>query len=323
MPSDAPVPKLDRTLRELGSDIPPDDVLARRRARVRLMSMIEGSAQAGRRRVGVTAAAAVLALALVGTSFVWISFGLGEHRAAAATLDALAAAAESRPAQAVPEGWYVHTSSEGTLLLTGQDLDSGSGWRVLVPVYRESWIAKDGSGRLIETVGKPSFVRAADRNAWERAGAPELEGTEATTRERYGPGGLFFLDARDVPQEAEDLLAAVEARQLVPGPAGDATSLRIIASLLRDAFLMPAQRAAAFEAASKLASITSLGDVIDHAGRTGVAIAATDEQGDVELVFDPDTALLLEERYIEATDRSIRTWITYTGFDVTPSQDMP
>ena len=65
----------------------------------------------------------------------------------------------------------------------------------LVPVTRELWVKPDGSGRLIETRGEPTWFGPADKAAWVAAGSPDLGGKHAHGHElRDDAGGR---DARN------------------------------------------------------------------------------------------------------------------------------
>jgi hypothetical protein len=73
--------------------------------------------------------------------------------------------------------------------------------------------------------------------------------------------------------------------------------------VLREARATPEQRAAAYEALARVPGVILVGEVTDHFGRQGVAVAIDIVDNEPTgflyrymLVFDPETADLLEER---------------------------
>ena len=70
-----------------------------------------------------------------------------------------------------------------------------------------------------------------------------------------------------------------------------------VGDYLRETATTPAQRAALYEVAATIDGVVLLGDVTDHAGRSGTAVAIDDAEQGVRhtMVFDPDTGVLLEE----------------------------
>ncbi len=72
--------------------------------------------------------------------------------------------------------------------------------------------------------------------------------------------------------------------------------------VLREARATPEQRAAAYEALARVPGLTLVGEVTDRLGRPGVAVGfdyprqRADRLYRYVLVFDPETADLLEER---------------------------
>lgn len=80
------------------------------------------------------------------------------------------------------------------------------------------------------------------------------------------------------------------------------------ADLIREAYLSPAALAAVFGALAKIPSVTVVGDVVDEAGRTGVAVTLTEVQGSrAELIFDRRSFAFLGERSVAVDDRDGRT----------------
>lgn len=90
-----------------------------------------------------------------------------------------------------------------------------------MPVTREAWIAPDGSGRLLETTGTPSFPTERDRATWIAAGRPDLGGNK--TSDEVFPaaapdkGGLFYFDLSNLPTDPTQLRQLIEDRKVEGG----------------------------------------------------------------------------------------------------------
>jgi hypothetical protein len=184
---------------------------------------------------------------------------------------------------------------------------------VLMPAVREAWIGIDGSGRLLTKNGTPRFLSEKDRAVWEAAGEPDL-GSNQTSDETFSAaapdkGGLYYMDLSRLPTDTRALRAKIEGREIEGGPPGDAETFTIIADMLRETYASPALRAALFEVAADLHGVELLGSVKDPVGRDGTAVVYTHAGQRHELIFDPDTSVMLGERYV-VTDRS------KGGFDV-------
>jgi len=71
----------------------------------------------------------------------------------------------------------------------------------------------------------------------------------------------------------------------------------------------PAVRGALYEVAADLPGVELVGRVKDAAGRSSVAVAYTHDTGEgairQEFIFDPQTAVLLGERYVLVEDSTI------------------
>ena len=195
-------------------------------------------------------------------------------------------------------GQYVYTKTES--LDESDWADAGpnhEGFSVLMPRVREAWIGTDGSGRLLETTGTPTFLSEKDRTAWIASGRPDL-GANQTSNEAYQAGGLSYMDLSKLPTDPEQLGRMIERRQIEGGPPGDAETFTIIADMLRETYAPPKLRAALYQIASELPGVELLGTVDDSAGREGVAVAYTNAGSRHELIFDPNTSWLLGERYV-------------------------
>jgi hypothetical protein len=287
------------------------------RARAALMDTIAGAPpvraprrHGARRRpllglVGIAAAAGLAALAGLPGS------GDGTPPAAAAVLKhtALIAAAQAPSAPPGP-GQYVYTRSVGTNEVDTADAgpQHDQYFRVAYHDARQAWIATDGSGRLVESETDPHFVSAKDRRAWIASGRPSLR--IAPSSERFGPGGLYYLDLTRLPTNPDKLRALIEQRKIEGGPPGDAETFVIIGDLLRETYAPPKLRAALFQVASQLPGIQLLGPT-HWTGRRGVAVAYPGGGYLHELVFSPTTAALLGERTVQAHTGKVAAWTIY------------
>jgi len=253
-------------------------------------------ARTRRRRAGSIAAAAVVAGAVVSAGAL-LSPGspVGPMpAAAAAVLRHLADVAATQPASVVPgPGQYLYVDSQqANLDRTG---GSGASYAVLLPEERQIWIGTDGSGRLRQTYGTPSFLTAKDHAAWVAAGSPALPGG-APMDDSFGPGGLVDgpTDVTKLPTDPSALGIAIS--RMSSGAPAPAEVFTRIGDLLRETDASPALRAALYRVAAELPGVELLGSVTDHVGRAGIGVAYTAHGTQDELIFDPRTSALLGEQ---------------------------
>lgn len=178
-------------------------------------------------------------------------------------------------------------------------------WSVLVPSQRQTWVSFGSRRGRVRTVsGKPRFVSADQRAGWVAAGSPPLprpgEVEDSTV------SGASILDAAELPTDPLILRRMIEAREIrgVEGPPGEAETFTLIGDMLRQSYLPAAVRAAIYQLTAELPGVELLGAVDDPIGRPGTGIAYTDARRGIrhELVFDPETSVLLGEQ--ESTIRS-------------------
>jgi hypothetical protein len=245
-------------------------------------------------RVGVGVAAAAVAIALVVPAILPGGGPGGAEPAAAAALHRAALAAAKQPAAPAPQlGQFVYTKSR-SVNIGMWAMGDGQTFSVTQPVTREAWIGPDGSGRLLQTSGTATFPTPADEEAWRAAGSPDLrEGS--TTDDAFAAGGLSFVDLSGLPTDPDALLQVIEDRTIVGGPPGDAETFTLIGDLLRETYATPALRAALYEVAASLPGVELIGTVRDASGRSGVAVAYEHDGTRNELIFDPETAVMLGE----------------------------
>jgi hypothetical protein len=281
-------------LRRLAPDVADASSADWSQARAALARRMESSP---RRRRGWAAAFAVVPVAAVLLAALWGGSTTGPSPAAAALNDAaLRIASRPSPQLGPGDAWYVQSrgaSINSSTTVTG----SYSYWQTS---HHRQWIACDGSRHVIRTDGPPHFLTAADRQAWVDSGREELP-YRLNIRESVEKPFLLlgeWVSCAEVqamptnPAEIRALLAENTATaQLEP----DYEQLDAIAETLRNAPLSSEQAAALYRAAAGIPGIELLGRARDHAGRSGLVVAADDESHGIriELMIDSRTGLLL------------------------------
>jgi hypothetical protein len=235
--------------------------------------------------------------------FLFVSFAQRPMNASASTTETWYALASTAAKQEVnfvetPNG-YRHLKSEEMNLITSVNKNNQP-FSVLIPKTREVWIAKDGSGRIHETEGKPIFLGERDRNRWQAAGSPSLG---SAMDKDFAPNGLSFTDFSRLPTDPDALAAIILGEADNPsGPPVNVGMFVVLGDYLRQLGASRELRSALFKVAAKIEGVESIGKVTDRLGRQGVALAVTtDHWGGKQrlmLVFDPITSMLLEEQKI-------------------------
>jgi len=304
-------------LRAFRADLGPSGDAARETGRERVL---EGAAAAGRKRrvrapraalaLGATVAAVAGGLAIVS--------GLDEGHVAPAPATAsealrrVATVAEHRDGPGVPrDDQFFYVASEGTELVssfpTRYPKDSFS---YLYTKRREIWLSVDRSGLLSEEqVGPPRWVTPRDRENWLKAGrqgetaqhGPHEEPMDAIHEyyvgdEKFTTAQLLAYDP--TPQQLFDRL---RSRVGDRGQSRDGEVFVEIADALREAPQTPHLRATLYRALALVPGVQFLGNVHDRLGRAAVGVAFTEHTGlRQELLFDPQTAEILNERQVVA-----------------------
>jgi len=256
--------------------------------------------------VAATAAAAATAIAV--TALLPAGSG-GPSPAAAAVLRHAARAAAKQPPIAPPApGQFVYTKSESLFMDTA--VTNGQRINYYEHLTREAWIGADGSGRIREADGPPSFVTSADEDAWLAAGKPDLTGSRNSDRS-FQAGGLSYPDPSKLPTDPAQLEQLIKDRTIEDGPPGDAETFTIIGDLLRETYAPPAVRSALYTIASQLPGVELVGAVHDQLGRPGTAVAYVSHAIRSELIFDPQTSALLAERQqvIGTNPSQVQPWV--------------
>lgn len=307
-------------VRAFGRDVPGPDAQTRAAARTALLVHADAAAagarwtapvrSGSRRGFRITVAVAALAtLALIGSGL--LPLGRGPDPAAAAALQRAADAAAAQPAGSA-QG-YRHTKSVGAHLMgVGGSSDRPNGAWALIPVEREIWIKADGSGRLVESRGEPTWFGPADKAAWVASGLELPSPSHSDTRfgaaptgvapgtPQAWPGSLYYEDLAALPTDVTALRRVIDDRAAAGGGSTDYERFTIVGDLLRETVGTPQLRASLYRVAAGLSGVDLIGSVTDRAGRIGTAVAMTIDGSSRglerrTLIFDPATAVLLAE----------------------------
>ena len=112
-------------------------------------------------------------------------------------------------------------------------------------------------------------------------------------------GSAGQMQSLDLPTDPTVLYARLAKDAKGHGDGLYTEMFTLVGDNLRENFTTPAQRAALYEVAARLPGVELIGDVIDAAGRAGIAVAVVDEDGiREELVFDRTSYELLGEEQI-------------------------
>jgi hypothetical protein len=271
--------ELDLISRFQEGDHPPD-ADARDRTRTRLMDVITTSARLDRaptqtrggrgRRVGMAVAAAV-AVALIVVLIV-----PGGAPNASATLLRLSKVAVRGPGWESPSnGQYVYTR------VVSRSPSCDANGCILEDVRRDSWVARDGSGRVVE----------------DRSGQ--------LSDQTFAPGTLPFDDLHEVLGLSQDQVRQYLLQRIGGAGADQDFALFVkIGRILGETLALPEARMALFQLAASLPDTQDLGEMSDHLGRTGIGIGYTSEGVQHQIIFDGDTALVLGEQNVQVDGSS-------------------
>ena len=226
------------------------------------------------------------------------------------------AADAARAQEGVPPDKYLYVRSVNASLAMGH-LPSPDAEAMLdccaalVPHIRELWLGDEpGDAQVRErTVGDLQFLNEEERERWIQLGRPELESKTPFSGILVGLPPRLYQGPVDLPSDADAIYdqfeqdAEADARQ--PGvdvDVGGSMFLRF-SDVLREARATPEQRAAAYEALARVPGVILVGETTDRLGRRGVGVAIDIAHNEPSaflyryvLVFDPETADLLEER---------------------------
>jgi hypothetical protein len=271
-------------LREIAPETVAPTLASVASARATLLRRIETAERRahGRRRLWALPAAGAVAAASVAAA-AFLSVGSGGEETANAAVVLRRAAAAARAQSALEPGEYLYVKSVDAYLATSAD----DGFSVLVPHVRELWLGLDG-GRLHESSGEPIFLSDRDRQRWIEAGRPELPG-----------GGVSDtrVPARslDLPSNVDALWRTFEAEARRKSAPFAWSMFQLVGDALRETVAAPAQRAALFEVAARIPGVRLEKQVVDEAGRAGIAVGMDYGAIRFTLVIDPETYDLFAE----------------------------
>jgi len=160
---------------------------------------------------------------------------------------------------------------------------------------------------------------------------PTPPGVEPGTPQAW-PGSLSYENVDALPTDAGALRRVIDARAAAGGGATDYERFTIVGDLLRGTVGTPRLREALYRVAAGLGGVELVGSMTDRAGRTGTAVAMTNDQSsrDLErrvLIFDPQTSSLLAEEdvllhkvdWLDAEPPLIIGYNTYLVSDIVPT----
>jgi hypothetical protein len=268
---------------------------------------------------GITRITAALpdGLATAGATVAIVS-GLDEGHVAPAPATAsealrrVATVAEHRDGPGVPrDDQFFYVASEGTELTTAAPTsDPADSYSYLYTKRREIWLSVAREGLLHqEQVGAPRWLTPRDRQNWIAAGRPDESGQagsdempmEAIGRYYVGDEKLTSAQLRDYDPTPHQLFDRLRTRVGDRGQSRDGEVFVEIADALREAPQTPRLRATLYRALALVPGVQLLGNVHDRLGRAAVGVAFTEHTGlRQELLFDPETSEILNERQVVA-----------------------
>lgn len=262
-----------------------------------------------RRRLGLAslAAAVLVAVALLALPVV-LPFGspASIDPATASLLHRFSSRALKTPQEPAPQpGQYVYERTRSSVLYAFTSSGTGASFRYFTPSTEEQWLGTDGSGRSASSIGQPTFLTNADRQAYEgyvASGYMEEEwggfdwGRTYTDASRAGE--LIFFDFSDLPTDVDELKGMIERREIIGGPEGDWETFNLSADILTWSYAPPELRAALFEVMATLPGISASGQTHDAFGRPGIVVGYTHDDWRQEIVLDRRTGQVLERRWV-------------------------
>jgi hypothetical protein len=269
-------PDIFAELKRLGDDMAAMDEAAKSRARARLDEEIRRERSPRRPHAVWRPLAAAAAAALVAVAS-WTLLGPSFRRPTTreSAISQLAEAASTQPSPSVPAGSYVYTRSRVRTTIADTNITTGETETAVVVSRRETWIAPDGSGLILE-----------------RPLGPEAGESKRITGK---PGELRFPSLNRFPTEPHALLEAIRGPGFLDQPDNDFDVLSGIGALLRDPYVDPPHREALFLIVQGIEGVDVVEGYRDRLGRLGTALSLREGARSVTLVFEPRTSRLLEE----------------------------
>jgi hypothetical protein len=314
----------DRIEELLRGDVPPEDPVARERARARLRATIghEHVQSPVRRRLRLAAFAAASLAAAVVLLVLQLLLPIGPAG------PRLSAAAEIRQLGRISSQQTSLEVNDSEFLYRREEEDGPEGYTLIeanieyalrIHAIVERWTASDGSGETRISYQSVDFASVEDRQSWRAAGSPELPAIGTPIEEDYTKGGLPFYAVEELPTQPDTLERALaEGQAIAPAP-GNANRLSTIGTLLAQGNASPALRQALFEVAAGIPGVVVDQQATDPIGRAAISVSVTDTSGETRLFFDPiDASLLGSLRSHPATDEGSGSmeWQAYRAWGV-------
>ncbi len=244
--------------------------------------------------VGIGAAAALAVGVILPTGGVG-HVHVGIDPGATAVLIDAARASTATPALLPAPGYYVYSETTDTVLAYG----NGFGGNSATYWYRETqtkqtWTARDGSGRTLIGYSPAVFVSAASERAWRSSGQPLP--TSVPADQSYGPSAQrasLNLDPNGLPTTPAALRAALAERYRLSTSALGLFSVGV--SLLQEPGLQPTLRSSIYRMLSQTPGLSFYGAATNADGQSGQAVGLVASGVRVEMIFDVSTGRLIGE----------------------------
>ncbi|MFC0602891.1 CU044_5270 family protein [Streptomyces palmae] len=287
--------------------------------------------------VGALTAAAAAAAVVVANTVGGTGAGTeGGHRQVDGSAILLSAASHAEKAPGGGRFWYLNKRYGGILHVPGKNYD------IVVRDEARTWVAKGTTKQWqqVSDIGARPAT-AADTRAWRADGSPKQWDLRATYGERVTyrgagviaqdvPGGtsdtvpMVEIDLKELPglptdpKELRDRLAKIIDKEYnAPQDILDGMVIEAASYLAMELPASPQQRAAAYRLLAKEPGVRDIGQVTDHEGRRGNAVAIENPHGGghLRLIFDRENGLPLGEEKYSAdgkldgyTSITARTW---------------
>ncbi|HEY0246620.1 MAG TPA: CU044_5270 family protein [Gryllotalpicola sp.] len=285
----------------------PDELVGR--GRVALAAQIAGELAPKTRRahtarrwsLGVTAAAALAAAAVVAGSLGWGSHP--EQASAAPVLRQAAAAVQNETDPIVGPGQYLKVV--GTWFAGETVPQPGGGQIDAMGTYtRTLYVPADRSGVWVRQGSDFTPTRYLESDAKQKW-KPEYNAsgfTDSGAGGRFSGGNLEPFDPAELPDTGAEALKYL--RQKFPGNEGASTDRQVWANVTSEleTGLVPAKaRAVLYDALARIPDVTVASKQTTIHGATGTAITlkGSGSSHEVQLVIDPATGLLVGERWVQ------------------------
>jgi hypothetical protein len=287
----------------LAPDVPPQRERAQR----------VGGFQRDRRRIALVAGVLAISASLVAVGVVLVGGpGISMPTAAAALRQAASNTAGHSPVPGAGQYLELHEKFQ----IEGIHLErNGKSFTFDIPGSAEWWIPQSGEGEDHVSLGRVIFPTALDRAKWVSAGSPVLAPSgvldeqfplsPAQQQEQaaeqgigalpLGPTVLTQAQVASLPTDPTQLKSVLVKRYL-EGYRDPGTLFDLAASLLEEG-ATPAQRSALFKMVSAIPGVSSTGTATtDVTGQMGTAVTLDNYGFTHEMIFDPTTSVVLEEK---------------------------